>query len=342
MNTNERKNVSKNSIKRCVYTVLIGDYEDLNYQPAFEKSDIDWICFTDNSTLKSDCWKISLVDRRIPDDQIRSARYLKIMGPEILHDYDESLYIDNSVILSVLPEKLIEDGLSHSDFSLPLHSFRETVSDEFDEVNEIGLDDPSRVSEQRAAYARVLTRVLDEKPYWTAILARRHSEHVKETMRLWYEQVLRYSRRDQLSINFALLVSKLNVNAVAIDNFESYAHKWPITPDRKEFIKRTYFLDEQIATLNQSMTQRGEQIATLNQSMTQRDEQIAALNQSMTQRDEQIAALNQSMSQRDEQIISLKNWANLIVNSASWKLTRPIRFVGSQMRRIKQSIRIFF
>ena len=38
----------------CVYTVLFGDYEELNEQQVSAQSSVDFICFTDNTALRSE------------------------------------------------------------------------------------------------------------------------------------------------------------------------------------------------------------------------------------------------------------------------------------------------
>jgi hypothetical protein len=44
---------------------------------------------------------------------------------------------------------------------------------------------------------------------------------------IWLAHVLRYSRRDQLSLNVALKRARLTPEVLRIDNHESYFHSWP-------------------------------------------------------------------------------------------------------------------
>ena len=75
------------TVKRVVYTVLIGDYEQLNEQPQVTTSGIDFVCFTDDTELKSETWNIRVIEPRFPRDSVRSQRYLKMIGPELLSEY---------------------------------------------------------------------------------------------------------------------------------------------------------------------------------------------------------------------------------------------------------------
>jgi hypothetical protein len=225
--------------RRAVFTALIGGYELLTEQPAAAGGGTDLVCFTDDPGLKSDTWQVRLIEPRFPRDTVRSARRLKILGPELLADYDETLWIDNSVELRCDPCVIFDEWLAEHDLALPLHSFRQSVVAEFDAVERGALDDAARIHEQLIAYAAIRPATLEERPYWTAILARRRSRPVLEAMQLWYEQVLRHSRRDQLSINYVLGVSACPTRGLPIDNYKSAYHLWPVGKDRNKAVWRS-------------------------------------------------------------------------------------------------------
>ena len=230
--------------RRLLYTVLTGRYEQLTELPPVAQGGIDAICFTDDRALVSSTWQIRVIEPRFPRDPIRSSRYLKLLGPELLPEYDESLYIDNSVLLRVPPERVLDSWLATADFGVPLHSDRHTVAGEFDAVGQAGYDDPLRLYEQLVAYSMECPDLLQQRPYWNALLARRHTAAVRDTMRLWLDQVLRYSRRDGLSLNYALMRTGLPTHGVAIDNQDSPLHQWPVSRQRKWHVTRSQLQDE--------------------------------------------------------------------------------------------------
>lgn len=222
----------------CVYTLLIGDYETLSEQPVAASSNIPFICLTDNPALKSDTWTVVPVATAFPMDPIRSQRILKICPHRIpaLLTFEHSLYIDNSVVLREAPEKFIGKLPMESGIGLPHHSFRHTVHDEFIEVARLGLDDQGRIFEQLNHYLAAGDATLDDAPFWTAILLRDHrNPEVQRAMEQWLSHVLRYSRRDQLSINTALRTAGLVPDRWEIDNHRSFFHTWPHTPGRERF-----------------------------------------------------------------------------------------------------------
>jgi len=93
-------------------------------------------------------------------------------------------------------------------------------------------------------------------------------------------------------------------------------------------------LFETFASLNQAILERDVKISIINQVMLERDGQIASLNQAILERDVKISIINQVMLERDGQI-------NAIMDSLSWKLTAPLRWIGERLRIIRGKLRSF-
>ncbi|RNL62576.1 DUF616 domain-containing protein [Nocardioides marmoriginsengisoli] len=212
--------------KRAVYTALIGSYERLLEQPAAITSDVPFICLTDDPDLTSNTWQVRLIEPAFLRDASRSSRFLKIMGGgHPLDEYDETLWIDNRIVLSEDPAVILDEVLADADLAVIHHSYRETVVAEFDEVTRAGLDDPARIYEQLIHYAESKQHVLDLRPYWGAFIARRWTPSIRDAMQTWLNHVLRYSRRDQLSMRYAL-DGVPRVLALDLDNYKSSWHTW--------------------------------------------------------------------------------------------------------------------
>lgn len=221
-------------MKTCVYTYLIGSYDGLLPQPVAADSTADFICFTDDPSLRSDDWEMVTVDPRFPSDTVRSARFLKIVGDARLNEYDTTLCIDASVRLRQRPEDILASWLGEDDvFALAHHSYRAQILDEFDEVVRLNYDDRERVHEQLIAYSLSHPESLEARPLWTGMLARRRTPELGSAMRLWYDHVLRYSRRDQLSLPAVLQQTGLPFRALDVDNFDSEYHQWPVIETRR-------------------------------------------------------------------------------------------------------------
>jgi glycosyltransferase involved in cell wall biosynthesis len=92
--------------------------------------------------------------------------------------------------------------------------------------------------------------------------------------------------------------------------------------------------DGQIGNLNQLVAERDGQIGNLNQLVAERDGQIGNLNQLVAERDGQIGNLNQLVAERDGQIGNLLIEHKMLLNSISWKITQPFRFVSHCFLRL--------
>jgi hypothetical protein len=222
----------------CVYTILMGGYEALNEQFVAAESELDFICLTDDPQLRSDTWKVRLVRPMFEMDQVRSQRYVKLSPHQFLPEYGYSLYIDNSVLLKKDPADELYLRLADHDAALILHSFRESVEAEFAAVTRRRFDHSRTLTEQLEHYRNSVPHVLREKPYWSGMLFRRHSSLAAITFsEIWTSHVLRYSRRDQLSLNYALDKSGLKPNPIVVDNCESPFHSWPHVHNRRQEIR---------------------------------------------------------------------------------------------------------
>ncbi|MFG1344168.1 glycosyltransferase domain-containing protein [Xanthobacter autotrophicus DSM 431] len=220
--------------RACVYTCLMGGYEALNEQPVAASSAMDFICFTDDPDLASDTWRIVRVTPVLPSDPVRSQRVVKLSPQELLPDYDVSLYIDNSISLLAPPEEILACYLTPRTLAaIPGHSFRASIADEFLEILRLGYDDAGRILEQLNHYRLFHPQVLDEVPFWSGLMIRRHHDpKVVAAMRLWLTHVMRYSRRDQVSGPLAYHLAGLEVERLAMDNRESWCHRWPVIQKR--------------------------------------------------------------------------------------------------------------
>lgn len=306
--------------KRVVYTILLGGYEELLTQPSIRDCGIDAFCFTDNPELTSEDWTIVHVAPRYPNDIVRSQREIKTRVTRHLGFYSESLYIDNTVQLKVDPEKILEDWLVSGDVVLAAHSFRDRLIDEFDEVVRLNYDDAIRVHEQLWDYALVAPDLLEKKPLWTGMIARRHTPEVSEAMEIWFEQILRYSRRDQLSVRYALDASSCEVRVLEHDNFESKWHKWSVSGSRK------------ISQGKKSSIPAGPLAADIARMKSEIDSLRAdnsLLSVRVSGKDAEIDAIKLRCAELvDAQTARVRG----IETSTSWRVTSPLRWVA-RLRR---------
>lgn len=216
--------------RSCVFSSLVGGYESLTPQPAFAGDDIDKILFTDDPALQSEDWEVRVIAPALPSDPGRSSRRIKVMAHELLSEFETSLYIDNSVQLKAAPSTVLAELAPEGALWASIdHSYRGSVLEEAEALMAVKhFDDPARIKEQVEHYAATVPEALRDKTLWTGILLRRHNDPlVVETQKIWWEQILRYSRRDQVSLPYAFRLSGLVPTVHRLDNFTSHLHEWP-------------------------------------------------------------------------------------------------------------------
>ncbi len=195
--------------KLVVYTVLIGAKEALNDPlaelPAGASTDldIDWVCITDNPALRSDVWRFVLTaDRHLPAEKL--SRRAKALPHEYFPDIEHSLYIDNTVTMRRLPQA---SDLVHTRdylFRAFRHATRTSPDEEAAAVAMLGYDDVATICHQMDFYAaRKPLRSITPLTTATVMLRSHHHAAVKRFGTQWWESILAFSKRDQLSFDFA-------------------------------------------------------------------------------------------------------------------------------------------
>lgn len=229
---------SKNTI---VYTALIGQNEGLNSQSHIESSNFRHVCLTDNLDLKSNDWEIINVKRLFPKDQHRSQRNLKIRPHLIFPEYKYSFYIDNTIVLNSNVEEIIQklflkeiSDKNDPFFVLPYHSFRENLISEFYECYLNKLDSDIRFFDQISDYLNTDILAFKSKPYWGGMLFRHHMHpKFKEFSEIWFANVVKYSRRDQLSLIHSSLQLDFKITGFDLNLFSSKYHNWPVVKQER-------------------------------------------------------------------------------------------------------------
>jgi hypothetical protein len=113
------------------------------------------------------------------------------------------LYIDNSIRLKVPPQKIFDQYLvdSPSPYVSFRHYERSCVYDEAAKVIELHLDDRTKVEGQMAFYRSLGYPSNNGLAKNAFILRRHHDPSLARVMEDWFNQILCWSKRDQLSLN---------------------------------------------------------------------------------------------------------------------------------------------
>lgn len=325
-----------------VYTVLLGGYETLTEQPIAPESGVPFVCFTNDPELTSSTWEIRQIVPLLSTDSTRSSRAVKIVGYQQLPEWNRSLYIDNAVRLTAHPRAVLDALLpSGQAFGCFQHSFRGALDDEFDEVIRLGYDSAVRCEEQRAHYRACRPEVLGRQTLWTGVVARSHGHRQLDlAMETWLAHVLRYSRRDQLSLPFVLAEVSLPSLALLQDNNQSPWHVWPVQQGRRVQRGGVPWSDEDESVLRKQIQELELALEDSGRRLTELTMLASTLERRMVSAD---AACRDAIQERNHaigEVAALTERARLaeelignVLGSRSWLVTRPLRTLSSRRRR---------
>ncbi len=87
--------------------------------------------------------------------------------------------------------------------------------------------------------------------------------------------------------------------------------------------------NQRLAEKVQQLAERDQQLHERNQQLAERDQQLHERNQQLAERDGQLAERDQQLAEKDRQIYESQQQITNLLNSMSWKITAPLRSLGS-------------
>jgi hypothetical protein len=239
-----------------VYTVLTGNYgAKLNNPFSDDWTGFERICFTDDVNIESAGWTLVPLGGRCLDP-MRESRRPKLLPHRFLPDFEWSLYIDNTIRLKQNPSEFLKTlDTATSNYFCFRHPWRDCVYDEAEEVIRLGYDSQRRVREQMDRY-RAAGHPKKAGLTANGVLFRRHHDPaVIQLGEMWFEHVLRYSWRDQLSFNFCAAMLKFEYAALAGTLTDNELTAWPGFEGQRHVPAN--FNDDVYAWLNPEVTRSG-------------------------------------------------------------------------------------
>lgn len=224
--------------KICVYTCITGNYDDLKEVRINEG--IDYICFTNNKKIKSETWKIIYIEDNKLDNHYLS-RKIKMLGDSYLDkNYTLSIYVDASIIF----KKSVKEFLSnYFDLEKDLlaackHSVRNSINEEAIACIEQKKDNEKTIRRQLSFYQEENFADNLGLLEMTLIIKRHNNPLVRKTMKLWFEMISKYSKRDQLSFMYCLFKTKLPFRVIPLNVWSNEYIEF--TPHKKNNFDYTY------------------------------------------------------------------------------------------------------
>jgi len=182
-------------------------------------SDVDRIYYTDidvkegchqmipisgGEKTKNDFYNVKRINLNHISLPIKRQRFIKICIPdEIFNNYEYSVYADIKRPAHVDFDRWLSYLDDDSDFLVRLHPQRGCAYDEGRWLIKKDRYDTEDIKKQLNFYKKEGFPAQNEL-YHTVQLIRRHTKRLKEFSRLWWEQVERFSYRDQVSLPYAI------------------------------------------------------------------------------------------------------------------------------------------
>ena len=202
-------NTTKTSGRIAVYTAIFGQKDTL-HEPRVRPLNCDFICFTDQH-FSSSVWDVRKVERPLPD-ATRSARMYKILAHQFLPEYELSIWVDGNITVRSDVNEPIERYLKKANMAVydhgrSAHFPLKSLAEHLNALRKTALrgkpeDDMEKVEAQAKHYAK---EGFPDKggQIWSCVLLRRHNaEDVKGAMEAWWDELVRWSKRDQMSFNY--------------------------------------------------------------------------------------------------------------------------------------------
>lgn len=184
----------------AVYTCITNAYDRLPDLPQWPHC--DFICFTDNPYLRSDRWEM----RYLSGDDLdaaRRSRLPKILPHRFLLEYPISVWVDANVTVHTDLAALARLELASRPAAFFTHLERTNVYDEAEMCIKLDKDDPETLRRQADAYRKEgLPAGINDLVTCTVMFRRHRDPKIVSLMELWWKEILRYSRRDQISLPF--------------------------------------------------------------------------------------------------------------------------------------------
>lgn len=203
-----------------IYTVIFGNYEELK-EPLIVTPGWKYICFTDQS-FTSDVWQVIHVDTW--EDKRMHSREYKINFHKYIED-EESIYIDGAFTINC---NLTDwwDKFFQAPATFIQHPRRNCVFEEIERCILHRRCDVAKLQAQAKAYTGKVKK--NNSVIQSGLMMRTKAYEVITLMDLWWEELQKYSTRDQVSM--AYVARGLHINTI----------KWNYAK-ATEFIFTTHF-----------------------------------------------------------------------------------------------------
>lgn len=213
--------------KIVVYTCITNKYDWL-LPPLSTPSNVDYVCYTDSYKRNKSGWEVRPIPEKLsslPHNLVN--RYFKFFPHKFFSNYEWSIYIDGNLriltdLSTIVDELYREGGL----VGCPDHPDRSTIIEEVPVCKSLGKFSTADLQIIDAQIDNYLADGMPESQPLTEnnFIVRKHSDpKVQELMGLWWDNLEKYTNRDQISFPYVVWKSGLPLKrltfAGSVDNY---------------------------------------------------------------------------------------------------------------------------
>lgn len=194
--------LATNAPRIAVYTAVCGGYDSIKL-PEYLDPRIDYFLFSEYPVPETGIFRVLPIPFE-DHDRTRLARYVKTHPHQLLSDYDIAIWIDANIMIIEDISPMIEGFLAsgRAVAAIP-HPQRQSIYEEGEACVERSKDKADVIAEQLARY-RAVSFDCEDLIESNFMMLDLRDERVHEFLDTWSAELHNYSRRDQLSLNFAL------------------------------------------------------------------------------------------------------------------------------------------
>ena len=214
-------------MKIAIVTCITQGFDTSLEQPFFK--DVDYFLFTDDVNNCAKGWKaidISNLNKKYPH------KYIKMHSHKWLNGYDVIMWIDANMVINKYQLSNLKTLWANANFYLCRHNMRSNVYDEIDKCISVKKDTEDILKKQRD-YLKALN-VDKNVLYQSGIIIYKPTKENIAFLHLWYNETIKFSKRDQISILSALKKSSFKIsdlppnvlfNLVKINSHKKFVNK---------------------------------------------------------------------------------------------------------------------
>ena len=192
-------------MKIAVITSMFGLKTKLK-DPSKKFDGVDYIAFVDRTHEGCVVWEQRNALNFTLDDRFngrRNAKIYKVLPQMFLPKYDYWFWVDSTHEVIIHPKEIIENYLGDSEIGLWKHTDRNCAYKEAEIINQLNYDHKHLISNQINYYLS-MDYPKENGLYELPVSIRKNTDNIKILNLRWWEQICRFSSRDQISMPFVL------------------------------------------------------------------------------------------------------------------------------------------